>query len=246
MKKTIITLLLFFFFCNATLAQKKTYYNYSPDQEAYSGGNVQLFKDIQDFLVKNNFSKCENPKEMYWVTLRIDENSKPALIRKKTDIEKAEKNKCAYDLIVKALGSLKKWKSAEIKDEKVTAYFDFPFIPDHFFENYKEGYDTKNYITRAFFAPNGIDSFREEVLKNLNGYLDFEAYKVNGRFIVFFTIETDGSTKVSDIEPKVPNSKELLEDMRFAFKKIKRKWQPATLNGVPMQTNSRVPINFTD
>jgi hypothetical protein len=242
MKKTIITLLLFL--CQIILAQKNNFYNYPIDQEAYLGGNVELFKDIQDFLVKNNLSKCENSKEMYWVTLRIDENSKLALIRKKADIEKAQKNKCAYDLIVKALGGLKKWKAAEIKGEKVTAYFDFPFVPAHFFENYKEGYDTKSYINRPFFAPNGIDSFREDILKNLNGHLDFELYKVSGRFTVFFTIETDGSTKVSDIEPKVANSEGLLEDMKFAFKQIKQKWQPATVNGVPVQTNSRVSINF--
>ncbi len=79
-------------------------------------------------------SGCENKKEMYWVTLRIDENSKPALVRKKTDIEKAEKNKCAYNLIVKALGQLRNWQPAEINEKKKSnGLFRFSFFSFRFF-----------------------------------------------------------------------------------------------------------------
>lgn len=204
MKKYILTLFLLSLAFETILAQK-TYYDYPPGQMAYKGGNIQMFKEIQNFLVKNNLHECENKKEMYWVTLRIDQNSKPALIRKKKDIEKAEENKCAYDLVVKALGSLKNWQSAQIKGENVEAYFDFPFIPAH-----------------------------------------FESYQAKGKFIVFFTIDKDGSTKVMDVEPKVKNGEQLIEDIKFAFKKVKQKWEPAKINGEPVQTNIRIPINFTE
>lgn len=245
MKKYILTLFLLSLAFETILAQK-TYYDYPPGQMAYKGGNIQMFKEIQNFLVKNNLHECENKKEMYWVTLRIDQNSKPALIRKKKDIEKAEENKCAYDLVVKALGSLKNWQSAQIKGENVEAYFDFPFIPAHFFGNYKEGYDTNTMISKPTFPPDGIYSFREEVLKNLFAYIDFESYQAKGKFIVFFTIDKDGSTKVMDVEPKVKNGEQLIEDIKFAFKKVKQKWEPAKINGEPVQTNIRIPINFTE
>lgn len=245
MKKYILTLF-FFLLVFKTLLAQKTYYDYPPGQTAYIGGNVQMFKEIQDFLIKNNLSECENKKEMYWVTLRIDENSKPALIRKKRDIEKAEQNKCAYNLAVKALGSLKNWQAAQIKGENVEAYFDFPFVPNNFFGNYKEGYDTNTMISRPSFSPNGIYSFREEILKNLYAYIDFASYQVKGKFIVFFIIDKDGSTKVLDIEPKVKNGEQLIEDIKFAFKKIKQKWEPAKINGEPVQFSIRMPINFTE
>ncbi|ASE63128.1 hypothetical protein CRN76_17285 [Chryseobacterium indologenes] len=245
MNKKLLTIVLSIFSLFVISAQRKEIGDYPPGQNAYKGGNVQMFKDIQDVFVKNNMSGCENKKEMYWVTLRIDENSKPALVRKKTDIEKAEKNKCAYNLIVKALGQLRNWQPAEINEKKVTAYFDFPFFPSDFFENFKENYDTGNFISRASFPPNnGVLSFSDEVRKNVEGYVDFDAYKINGKFTVFFTVETDGSTKVRDIEPKVANSEQLMEEIRFAFKKVKQKWIPATKNGIPVQTNLRIVLNF--
>ncbi|MDV7696508.1 hypothetical protein N6B72_06195 [Chryseobacterium soli] len=242
--------LIFLFFCivsfHCMLAQKTSLEDYPTGQEAYKGGNIQMFKDIQSFFVKNNLVGCENKKEIYWVLLRIDENSKPALIRKKADIERAEQNKCAYDLIVKALGGIKDWQPAQIEGEKMTAHFDFPFIPADFFENYKENYDTRNFITRASFPPNGIISFRQEIRKNLFAYIDHESYNPIGQFMVSFTIEKDGSTKVTDIEPKVKNSEQLMEDIKFAFKKIKQKWVPAKRNGIPVETNRRVGLNFKE
>ncbi|MDN3690810.1 hypothetical protein QWZ06_00245 [Chryseobacterium tructae] len=244
-KKLLTTFLLTFSFLT-TWAQKPGMTDYPSGQDAYRGGNVQMFKDIQTFFLKNKLSGCENKKEIYWVTLRIDENAKPVLVRKKNDIESAEKNKCAYGLIVKALGTLKDWQPAKVDDKNITAYIDFPFIPSDFFENYKENYDTRNFISRPSFPPNGMISFRDEVGKNVSAYLNYDLYKVKGIFTVFFTIDTDGSTNVIDVEPKVANSERLIEDIKFGFKKVKQKWIPATRNGVPVKVNNRIGLKFSE
>lgn len=248
MNKKLLTIFLLTFPFLTILAQKPGMTDYPPGQDAYKGGNIQMFKDIQDYFIQNKLSGCENEsmKEMYWVTLRIDEKAKPALVRKKNDIENAEKNKCAYNLIVKALGSLKDWQPAKVDDKSITAYTDFPFIPSDFFDNYKENYDTRNFISKPSFPPNGMLSFREEVKKNVDSSVDYDFYKVNGIFTVFFTIDTDGSTNVIDVEPKVPNSEGLIENIKYGFKKVKQKWIPATKKGVPVKVNSRINLKFSE
>lgn len=146
-------------------------------------------------------------------------------------------------MAVKSLGSLKNWQSAEENGKKVNAYFDFPFFPKDFFENFKSDYD----ITKVFKSPElpgGVNAFRKEVHKNLEGYLDWDAYKPKGKFIVFFEIDTDGKISNIEIEPKVANSETFFEDIKFAIKKVKGKWMPAKINGTPVKYKFRMPLNF--
>ena len=56
------------------------------------------------------------------------------------------------------------------------------------------------------------------------------------------------STKMGDVtdvegHPEVPNSKYFFEDMKYIFRRINKKWKPATCVGVP--TTSKVKINMT-
>ncbi len=64
--------------------------NYPEEQNPYKNGNIELFKDINTWLVENNEKPCEK-NEFYWVTLRINENGKPFLIRNKSDQYKCRK-----------------------------------------------------------------------------------------------------------------------------------------------------------
>ena len=101
------------------LCSQKIIPNYPKGQNPYKNGNIELFKDMNNWLVQNNEKPCER-NELYWVTLKIDETGKLSLIRNKSDQLNAEKNKCAYEMLVRVLGGLKNWQPAEVKGKKVT------------------------------------------------------------------------------------------------------------------------------
>ncbi len=239
MKKT--TLFLFVLFFESAFSQK-TLAKYPDGQFPYQGGSLQLFSEMQNYFLKSGSTPCDK-NEMYFVSLKIDENGKPSLIKKKSDEKSIEKNKCAFNLAVKSLGSLKNWQPAEQDGKKVAAYFDFPFQPNNFFDNYKSDYDiAKAYQSAAI--PGGVGAFRRDARESLRNYLDWDSYSPQGTFIISFAIDTDGEITNVDIEPKVENNKVLLEDIKFALKKIKGKWTPAKTNGVPVRSWFRIPINF--
>ncbi|WP_300685914.1 energy transducer TonB [Chryseobacterium sp.] len=201
-----------------------------------------MFSEIQDYFLKSGSKPCEKT-EIYFINLKIDEDGKPALIKKKGDEDIIAKNKCAFDLAVKSLGNLKKWQPAEVKGKKIAAYFNFPFVPKDFFENYKSDYD----INKAYQSaplPGGMGAFRKEMKKSLQDYLDTDSYQPKGRFLVSFAVDIDGTITDIDIEPKVENYETFLEGVKFAMKKIKGKWTPAKRKGEPVKSWYRIPIDF--
>lgn len=224
------------------LCSQKIIPNYPKGQNPYKNGNIELFKDMNNWLVQNNEKPCER-NELYWVTLKIDETGKLSLIRNKSDQLNAEKNKCAYEMLVRVLGGLKNWQPAEVKGKKVTSYFDFPFIPKDYFHNFQENYDITQTAHRALY-PGGIDEFRKEVIRNIGGYIDYDSYKPRGKFVLLFNIDENGKMDNIDIEPKVQNSERLFEDIKFGLKRIKGKWEPAKINGIPILSKYRFPLNF--
>ena len=96
-------------------------------QSPYKNGEVEMFAEMQQFLVENNLAPCKK-NEFVLITLKIDENGRPFLIKRKSNEKNIEKNKCAFEMAGKALGSLKNWQAAEVKGKKVTAYYQFLFI----------------------------------------------------------------------------------------------------------------------
>ncbi|MGN7707809.1 hypothetical protein [Chryseobacterium sp. 22543] len=239
MKKIILFLFTLYF---GSSFSQKTLAKYPEGQFPYKGGTIQLSSEMQDYFLKSGSKSCDK-NEMYFVSLKIDENGKPALIKKKSDESIIEKNKCAFTLVVKSLGSLKNWQPAEQDGKTIPAYFDFLFQPKDFFENYKPDYDIiKAYQSAAI--PGGMKAFRKDVLESLYNYLDWESYNPKGTFIISFAIDENGDIVNVDLEPKVENNKILLEDVKFALKKIKGKWSPAKTKGVPVSSWFRMPINF--
>lgn len=239
MKNTITLFLILIF---QSIFSQKILPQYPEGQSAYKGGSNQMFAEMQDYFLKSGVKPCAKD-EIYLVTLKIDETGKPFLIKKKSDDVNIEKNKCAFDLVVKSLGTLKNWQSAEENGKRVTAYLDFPFLPNDFFENYKSDYDISN-VYQSPELPGGMGAFRKEIYKNLTAYLDFDSYKPKGKFIVFFEVNTDGKISNIDIEPKIANSDQFFDDIKFVIKKVKGKFTPAKLKGVPIKSKFRLPLNF--
>ncbi len=235
------TLALFFTACFA-FAQKVLPY-YPNGQDAYQGGAAAMFGEMQQYFVSSNLKPCAK-QEMYWVHLKIDETGKPALVRRKNDAAAVEKNRCAYELAVRSLGTLRKWQPAEVNGKKVTAHFDFPFHPADFFDSYIPGYDITTTINRPAL-PGGVNAFRKEFHKYVGGYLDWDSYRPEGVFMLSFDVGPTGKMENFDIEPKIANSDRLLADIVTAVKKMKKTWTPAKLNGVPVKYTFRLPINFS-
>ena len=89
----------------------------------------------------------------------------------------------------------------------------------------------------------GIKSFKKTLANYMYDYLNSDMYKLNGDFSFVITIDETG--KITEVvgHPSVPNSKYFFEDMKYIFRRINKKWKPATCVGVP--TTSKVKINMT-
>ncbi|MFZ4928547.1 energy transducer TonB [Chryseobacterium sp. Mn2064] len=228
--------------CFESAFSQKTLAQYPDGQSPYKGGTVKMASDIQDYFLKSGAKPCDKD-EMYFVALKIDENGKPSLVKKKSDDSRIEKNKCAFNLAVKSLGNLKDWQPAEENGEKVIAYYDFPFFPQDFFQNYRSDYDLSKLYQYPMLT-GGMSELRKEIKKELENYQDTESYKAKGKFIISFIIDPEGAISDVDIEPKVENSDRFFEDIKSAIKKIKPKWSPAKIKGKPVSTKFRMPFNF--
>lgn len=100
-------------------------------------------------------------------------------------------------------------------------------------------------ITRSAEFPGGDAAFSKEFLRMIHGYIDLDQYAVNGQFTFLFDIGTDGKISNLNVLPKVKNSELFIDDMNFAIKKVKKKWQPAIQNGKPTVSKKVIKINFT-
>ncbi|OYU83258.1 MAG: hypothetical protein CFE24_12075 [Flavobacterium sp. BFFFF2] len=215
---------------------------YPEGQVAYQGGYNQLFTDMQHYFLKKGLTTCPDA-EVYWVVLKIDETGKPFLIKRQSEEATIKKNNCAYELVLKCLGSLKNWQPAVVDGKNVAAYFQFPFIPKDFFDNFHPDYDITSLITQPEF-PGGIEEFKKKVFKNFHGFIDWNTFNPRGTFTVFFEIDTDGKISNIEIEPKVANSELFFEDIKYAVKRVKERWTPAKLRETPTKFKYRWPIRF--
>ncbi len=93
--------------------------------------------------------------------------------------------------------------------------------------------------------PGGEKAFRDEFMKMVHAYFDITAYAVNGKFSFIITIDEKGKPSDLQIYPKVKYDEEFRQDMTFAMKRIKKKWEPAMKDGVPISSNRIIEINFS-
>lgn len=93
--------------------------------------------------------------------------------------------------------------------------------------------------------PGGDQAFMNEFMRMVYAYVDTSIYAVNGKFIFQISISKDGKTSILNIAPKVKNYQMFFEDMGFALKRVKKKWKPATKDGVQIESSRIFEINFT-
>ncbi|MGE8556242.1 MAG: energy transducer TonB [Chryseobacterium jejuense] len=93
--------------------------------------------------------------------------------------------------------------------------------------------------------PGGDEAFTKEFLQMIHAYVDLRKYAVNGKFVFVFDVNTNGKVDNLDVLPKVKNSEMFIDDMKFAIKKVKKKWKPAMKDGQPVVSKKIIKINFT-
>lgn len=213
-------------------------------QSPYKDGTIQMFQDIQNILLQNQENTCE-PTQIIWITLKIQENGQPILIKKQSQQKDYQQNQCAFNAITKALVKLNKWQPATLNNKPVQAYFTFPFIPNHFYNNFKNSYNPSTLAVAPSF-PGGEKEFRNQVVKHTTGYISTSSQIPYGVYTFSLEIDENGKVQDIDIEPKVPNSALFFQELKYGIKKIKTPWQPGYLNGQKAKMTYRFSIDFLE
>lgn len=182
---------------------------------------------------------CENPAEYYDLHLIIYPDKTVKFI-KEMDTVKIAQNKCAYDLARNVTKYLNGWKPAIVDNKEVAAITGFKIIPADLFDNYKKGYDPEKSIIRPEYE-GGINNFRKKIVQNV----DIRKFKIIDDFklTVSFIIEKNG--EVTNIELDQSSGFKEFDDMILnSISRIKNKWTPGNISGLPIRYRISVPLNI--
>lgn len=215
--------------------------HYPAGQDAYEGGEVQFYKDFHQILIDKKLTPCENKNELFTLKLVVYEDATIKYVKSDLSPEAMVNNKCAFNLGRDVLKYMDKWKPAVFEGVKKPTITEFIVYPDALFDKYKEGYTAKNFAETATF-PGGINAFRQEVAKNidLNGFIWKEPFKLVVRFVV------NGEGKLEDVELAESSGFAMFDERVLdGFKKVKKKWKPATIHREPVKYRFMLPLKFT-
>jgi hypothetical protein len=103
---------------------------------------------------------------------------------------------------------------------------------------------TTEIIQEAEF-PGGDQAFQKEFMNMVHAYIDMALYAIQGKVTFIFNIDEKGKINKIDVLPKFKNNEMFIDDMKYAVKKVKGKWKPATKNGVPVDSKFVMKVNFS-
>lgn len=229
-----------FLFCSTLIFSQTIYEKYPDNQTDYIGGNVQFYKDFQQILKDKNMEPCTDKAENLHFRLVIFPDKSVKYVKPEDSIQ--ENYKCTFELSKQVVKHLKGWNPAEIDGKKVAAATTFLIIPHELFSDLKEGYDPVNDLEMAVYE-GGIQKFRKKVFQGI----DISGYNFTGTFRMeaTFYIERDGT--MSNIELAQSSGLKVFDDMLItSLSKIKNKWKPGTVHGIPVRYKFRLPIAFAN
>lgn len=215
------------------------YHVYPKNQTSYKGGDTQFYKEFHQILVDKNLQPCENKKELYQLKVIVAEDGTVKNLKDDHNSQMAVESKCAYDLSREVLKYLNNWQPPEINGVKKQAIASFYIFPDDLFENYKEGYNLDAAETNGL--PGGVNQFRAEVSKKIN--LDGFNWEKPFLLTVLFVINREGKMEDVRLEESSGNP-EFDKRIINGVKSVRKKWNPATINGVPVKYRFRLPLSF--
>lgn len=231
---------LLFLLCSSSMFSQTIHEKYPDNQTDYIGGNVQFYKDFQQVLKDKNLEPCADKAENLHFRLVVYPDKSIKYV--KSEDPTVETYKCTFELSKQVVKYLKGWNPAEVNGEKVAAATTFLIIPSELFGEIKEGYDPINDLEMAMYE-GGIQKFRKKVFQGI----DISGYNFTGTFRMeaTFYIERDGS--MSNIELPQSSGLKVFDDMIItSLSKIKNKWKPGTIHGIPVRYKFRLPIAFAN
>lgn len=186
-------------------------------------------------MIDKKLQPCEDIKQNYKVDLIVKSDSTITLI-KNSDTLYIKQNKCAYEMVKKALPYLENWIPARYKEQNLNAIYTFDFSPDDiFFENEEAEF------------PGGLNEFRNKFTDNLMSSISSidNEYKGKYTFVINFTINEVGRTENIQVTSNDSNNN-LLKNAENVMRKINDKWKPAKIHGVYVKYRMRIPfiLNF--
>jgi hypothetical protein len=236
MKKILLSLVFLFIASQQYQAQMTIYEAYPYNQSFYKGGTKAFYKELRQVILDKALPACENRSEHYDIPILVKEDATINFVKEENEAGIAE-NKCAYEMIRKALPYLNHWTPATVDGKKVNTITEIEFYPDDLFTNYSESYSSPddNLIKPEF--PGGMDKFRQKVMQ----YVEVKHLEMSEKIIMIFTIDKEGNL----VEPSIAGYQDsgLGKSALVGLKQIKTKWKPATKNGVPMSYRFRIPIS---
>ncbi|MFR9568045.1 MAG: energy transducer TonB [Rikenellaceae bacterium] len=135
-----------------------------------------------------------------------------------------------------------RWSAAELYGEKVVVKMNvlIPFPVKS--ELGKAGSAiSKDGQTMAKFGDGGLKEFRSWVLMNIKYPVEVAKEKIEGRVVIEFMVEMDGSIKQTNVmqSPDVRLSNEVMRVVKSS-----PKWSPATKDGKPVRIKYIIPVDF--
>ena len=231
---------LLFLFCSSLIFSQTIHEQYPDNQTDYIGGNVQFYKDFQQVLKDQKLEPCADKNENLNFRLVIYPDKTIKYVKSEDPI--VETYKGTFELSKQVVKHLKGWKPAEVNGQKVAAATTFLIIPNELFGDLPEGYDPVNDLEMSMYE-GGIQKFRKKVFQGI----DISGYNFTGTFRMeaTFYIERDGS--MSNIELAQSSGLKVFDDMLItSLSKIKNKWKPGTIHGIPVRYKFRLPIAFAN
>ena len=120
-------------------------------------------------------------------------------------------------------------------------YKDGDFISGTSYDNKGNHYSFKNIKVEPEFL-GGMDGLGRFLSKNVRYPQYARNHKIQGRVVITFIIEKDGSVRDIKVSKSMEKS---LDDEALRVIKMCPKWSPGYLYGIPVRIQYAVPINFT-
>ncbi|MBP3839816.1 MAG: TonB family protein [Chryseobacterium sp.] len=232
----------FLLFISTFLSCQTQLITFTNDQHSYLVGKTNFYKDFQKVLLEKKLKPCDNKNEFLSAYVVVLENDTAVLY----DPEKLQKseNKCAREITKEVVKNMPGWVSAKIDGSPKAAVEQYYIYPDAFFNNFKAGYNAEDLIVLPTFE-GGIDAFRKEVMKRTDPQDFYVKGKGKVTVTVLFVLDEKGEMENLKLENS-SGLKEYDEMILRSIKKIKNKWKPATLHGVPVRFKFRMPMSFSN
>lgn len=233
-------LFLLFTFFALTSHFSQEIYAYPEDQTAYTGGNIQFYKDFRKVIIDKNLQPCTDKNEGFNFRILILPDKKIKYVKDANPIS-SEKNKCALELSREVAKYLSGWNPAVVDGNKVPAVTGFWIIPNELFQELKENYDPINDMILPTYE-GGINKFRKKVFQSI----DLTRFKFEGKFklLVTFVIEADG--KMSNVKLEEGTGLKPFDDMVInGISGIRNKWTPGSIHGIPVRSLFKLPLAFS-